>query len=171
MQQATDTDLIATIQHVIETHHAFLRQELPFLEKRIEKMAANHGANRPELFEIQQRLQDLQDDLMSHLTKEEEILFPYIEKLALQGCAAPACFPSVRFPIRVMLGEHDAARSILNRLKELTAGFSCPPEFCANGQEFYRRLAALNADLQEHIRIENDELFPRAIALEEQSRS
>jgi regulator of cell morphogenesis and NO signaling len=156
---------------IVETHHAFLRNELPFLEERIAKMATNHGQERPELFSIQQMLQDLRDDIFGHLMKEEEILFPYIVQLesaaAGQGEAPHGCFPSVQFPIRMMLMEHDSATVLLANLRAASDNFTAPAGFCARGQEFYTRLAALDADLREHIRVENDILFPRAIALEE----
>jgi regulator of cell morphogenesis and NO signaling len=159
------------IHHIIDTHHAYLRNELPFLEARIAKMCANHGQDRPELFAIQQTLQDLRDDLTSHLMKEEQVLFPYIqgiEEAQRTGLPAPeACFPSVRFPIRMMLMEHDGARELLANLR-FTSGNYTPPDFaCVNGREFYTRLEGLEKDLHEHIRVENEELFPRAVALEQ----
>lgn len=159
------------IEHILATHHAYLRTELPVLEERIAKMCANHGKDRPELFAIQQNLQDLRDDLTSHLSKEEQILFPYIARLEqshTSGGASPdACFPSVRFPIRMMLMEHDGARELLAALRTNSSNYTPPDFVCDKGREFYTRLEALEADLHEHIRIENDVLFPRAVELEE----
>src|SRR4051812_19798099 len=88
----------ALINRILDTHHVYLRRELPVLEQIINKMATNHGAERPELFQIQQLLQDLRDDLAAHLAKEEQVLFPFVSGLeaALQtGAPVPhACFPS-----------------------------------------------------------------------------
>ena len=169
--QTPSTTLTELIQHIIDTHHVYLRNELPFLEARIAKMCANHGQDRPELYAIQQILQDLRDDLTSHLLKEEQVLFPYIrglEEADRTGMPAPeACFPSVRFPIRMMLMEHDGAKELLANLRSTSANYT-PPDFaCDNGREFYTRLEGLEKDLHEHIRVENEELFPRAIELEE----
>jgi regulator of cell morphogenesis and NO signaling len=166
---AADQSLRDLTHSIVETHHAFLRNELPFLEERIAKMATNHGQERPELFSMQQMLQDLRDDIFAHLMKEEQILFPYIVQLesAASGGERPhGCFPSVQFPIRMMLMEHDTATVLLANLRAASNDFTAPDGFCARGQEFYSRLAALDADLREHIRVENDVLFPRAIALE-----
>ena len=167
----TGQSLRDLVGYILEKHHSYMRSELPFLEERIAKMCANHGDVRPELFSIQQYLQDLRDDIGAHLEKEEQILFPYIaglEDAVAIGAPAPhACFPSIQFPIRVMLHEHDAAESLLSNLREVTANYSTPPGFCENGAEFYRRLAALESDLKEHIRLENEDLFPRAVRLEE----
>jgi regulator of cell morphogenesis and NO signaling len=161
-------DLINRIQ---DTHHVFLRTELPFLEERIAKMASKHGQERPELFEVQQKLQDLRDDLTVHLEKEERILFPYIAELEASrdsvGPEPSGCFPSVRFPIRMMLMEHDNATEVLAELRSLTANYAVPEGLCECGREFYQRLAGLESDLKQHIEVENNSLFPRAIALEE----
>jgi regulator of cell morphogenesis and NO signaling len=163
--------LCELIEHILVKHHAYLRSELPFLEERIAKMCANHGKDRPELYAIQQNLQDLRDDLTSHLTKEEQILFPYIAQLErARSTGAPnpeACFPSVRFPIRMMLVEHDGAQELLAALRRNSNGYTAPDFVCENGRAFYQRLEGLEADLREHIRIENDVLFPRAVELEE----
>lgn len=159
------------INHIQDTHHAFLRNELPFLEERIAKMASKHGQDRPELFEVQQKLQDLRDDLTVHLEKEERILFPYIAALEASregvGPEPSGCFPSVRFPIRMMLMEHDTATEVLAELRSLTSNYAAPDGLCDCGREFYKRLEGLETDLQQHIALENNELFPRAIALEE----
>jgi regulator of cell morphogenesis and NO signaling len=159
------------IQHILDTHHAYLRSELPFLEERIAKMCANHGQDRPELFAIQQTLQDLRDDLMNHLQKEEQVLFPYIQGLEetrrTGGPAPEACFPSVRFPIRMMLIEHDGAQDLLGNLRRSSSNYTAPDFVCDNGRQFYTRLEGLETDLLEHIRVENEILFPRAVELEE----
>ncbi len=168
VQNAIETaPLVDLIQHIVSTHHAYLRSELPFLEQRIAKMCANHGKDRPEMFAIQQNLQDLRDDLFSHLGKEETILFPYITQLEQSGNRPEACFPSVRFPIRMMLMEHDGAQELLQALRRNSSGYTAPDFVCENGREFYTRLHGLEVDLLEHIRVENDVLFPRAIKLEE----
>jgi regulator of cell morphogenesis and NO signaling len=174
MPTGATQSLTSIIQHVLDTHHVYLRSELPFLEERLAMMCANHGKDRPELFTLQQLLQNLRDDLMDHLAKEEQILFPYaaaLEAALEKGAPMPqACFPTVQAPIRVMHMEHDAARDLLQQLRAASANYADPGCFCENGAEFYRRLAALDADLQEHIRIENEVLFPRAVQLEESVR-
>jgi regulator of cell morphogenesis and NO signaling len=156
---------------IIRTHHDYLRTELPFLEERIAKMCTNHGQEHPEMFRVQQILQDLRDDLTGHLAKEESILFPYIaelEEAVVNGRPVThACFPTVRFPIRIMLMEHDAAGQLLENLRYATTDYTPPAGLCDCGREFYQRLQVLDADLREHIRTENEDLFPAAVRLEE----
>ena len=168
---ATALSLTALIQEIIEKHHVYLRRELPRLEMIIGKMTTNHGAERPELFQIQQLLQDLQDDLSAHLMKEEQILFPFIEGLERsEATATPVprgCFASVQFPIRMMFLEHDRAQGIVKELRAVTANYNPPNGTnCDCAKKFYEGLANLETDLLEHIRVENDELFPRAVELE-----
>lgn len=165
-------DLINTIQ---DTHHAFLRNELPLIEKQIAALASRYGHKRPDLFHVQQKVQDLAGDLVLHLRKEEQILFPYVaalEDAEETGRPAPsACFASVRFPIRMMHLEHDNASDLLAELGALTDNYRPPEVLGVEGSELYSRLAALDSDLEAHIRTENEELFPRAILLEEMQQS
>ncbi len=165
------SNLRTLVAHIVDTHHAYLRRELPRLEAIIAKMSANHGEERPELFQIQQLLQDLQDDLSTHLMKEEQVLFPHIGGLELSretgGPAPHSCFESVQSPIRMMFMEHDRVQTLLQELRAATANYKPPQAMtCDCALRFYKGLADLEADLLEHIRVENDELFPRAIELE-----
>jgi regulator of cell morphogenesis and NO signaling len=161
------------ISHILDTHHAYLRRELPRLEAIVARMSANHGQERPELFQIQQLLQDLRDDLSAHLLKEEQILFPHVARLerSVESLEPPpaACFASVQFPIRMMHMEHDRAQDLLRDLRSATSNYTPPTSVaCECAASFYKGLAELESDLLEHIRVENEELFPRAIALEEE---
>jgi regulator of cell morphogenesis and NO signaling len=159
------------VTHIVDTHHVYLRRELPRLEAIIEKMSANHGQERPELFQIQQLLKDLRSELLVHLAKEEQVLFPYIEALD-SGSRADACFPNVEFPVRMMLLEHDRAQSLLLELRAATSNYTPPPSTtCDCARRFYKGLADLDSDLMEHIRVENEQLFPRAIELDRQLAS
>lgn len=164
-------ELRTLIETIMDRHHAFMRTELPALENEISLMVARQSAALPELFSIQQMFQDLRDDLLAHMDKEEQILFPYVaglEQSAAAGVAPPhACFPAVGYPIRVMLAEHDRATAILGGLKAATGSYTAAPNFSPDDTRVYQRLAALDADLREHIRIENDLLFPAAVRLEE----
>jgi regulator of cell morphogenesis and NO signaling len=166
-------DLRSLIAYILDKHHDYLRRELPRLEAIIAKMIANHGQERPELFQIQRVLQDLQDDISVHLMKEEQVLFPYIAGLEREmetgEPGQPPCFSSVQYPIRVMRREHDQALSLLKELRSATANYT-PPNgtTCDCAVSFYSGLADLEANLLEHIRIENEQLFPQAISLEAQ---
>ncbi|MBS1873829.1 MAG: hemerythrin domain-containing protein [Acidobacteria bacterium] len=158
------------IEHVVSTHHVYLREELPYLERMIGKMAANHGKDTPFLVTAQRIILELKEDLLAHLAKEEQVLFPYVAQLEEAGAAPEACFPSVQYPIRMMMMEHDGATDLLVNLRRVTNGYTAPDFACENGRAFFTRLAAFEADMYEHIRVENQVLFPRAVELEESGR-
>ncbi len=159
------------IDHILEQHHEYLRAELPALENRLTRTLEAHGEKHGEMLrELEQVYRGLQDELYAHLHKEEMILFPAVrlmEQAAAQGRPAPpAPFGSVNNPIRVMRFEHDNAAHALARMREITNNYTLPPDACATWQALYAGLRQLEADLKQHIHLENNILFPRAAALE-----
>jgi regulator of cell morphogenesis and NO signaling len=165
--------LTALTEHIIDTHHYFTRQELDRLEKLFDKVCSRHGENHPELFEAQKTFYQLKQDLAPHMLKEEQVLFPYItrmEEAAGEGRAvSPPFFGTVRNPVRMMMTEHDTAGDLLRQLRGITNGYTTPPGGCVSFQTLYRALAAFEADLHQHIHLENNILFPRAVGTEETS--
>ena len=166
----TQATLTALIQHIVHTHHAYVRSELPQLKSMAERVAAKHGSTHPETTSTQNNLAQLADELFSHLNKEERILFPYIEGLERshhQDAAPPgACFGSVEGPIQVMINEHEGAAALLEEMRAATKGFVPWPEACPTTVGLYHGLDAFERDLHRHVHLENNLLFPRAIALE-----
>jgi regulator of cell morphogenesis and NO signaling len=165
--------LTALAAYIIDQHHFFTKEELKRLEKLIEKVSAKHGEHHPELFEVQNLLQHLNQELITHMLKEEQVLFPYIarmeEAIDERRAVPPPFFGTVRNPVRMMTMEHDTAGDLLKQLRSVTAQFTPPPDACVSYQTLYQALAALEADLHEHIHLENNILFPRAIEMEETS--
>ena len=160
-------------EYIIDTHHSFTKQELDRLEKLFDKVCSRHGENHPELFEAQKTFYQLKQDLIPHMLKEEQVLFPYItrmEEAAGEGRAVPPpFFGTVRNPVRMMMLEHDAAGGLLPALRVTTGDYTPPPDACASYQALYRALADFEADLHQHIHLENNLLFPRAIEMEEKA--
>jgi regulator of cell morphogenesis and NO signaling len=162
--------LAELITHIVEKHHAFTRQELARLEALLIKVCGVHGQNHPELFCIQKQFQELNRDLEPHMLKEEQVLFPYIiqmEEAAKNNRTLPVPpFGTVRNPVRVMMAEHDAAGDILREMREVSSDYTVPEDACISYQTLYGALAALEADLHQHIHLENNLLFPRAAEME-----
>ena len=152
--------------HVVETHHVYLRRELPRLADLIDKVDAAHGARHPELGDLRATFSGLREELELHLFKEERVLFPLIKQLEAARAPFPIHCGTVGNPIRVMTHEHDDAGSALERMRALTDGFQAPPDGCTTFRALYEGLAALEADLHRHIHKENNILFPKAVALE-----
>jgi regulator of cell morphogenesis and NO signaling len=158
------------IDHIVKTHHAFVRQELPRIEALLTKVLSKHGTGHPELSGVDTIFAALQQELNMHLMKEEQILFPYIVRLEEAKIAGepvpPAMFGSVQHPISMMEQEHDGAGEAFRRMHELTDNFAVPASACMSYQELYRALPAFEADLHQHIHLENNILHPRAVAME-----
>ncbi|MEO6391563.1 MAG: iron-sulfur cluster repair di-iron protein [Pyrinomonadaceae bacterium] len=158
------------IEHIVNLHHFFTKQEVDRLDALAEKVFLAHGANHPELASVKQLVNDLGNDLRPHMMKEERVLFPYIvnlEESATQHLPATAPpFGTVQNPVRMMMAEHDAVGDLLVKLREVTNNYTVPADGCFSYQTLYHALVALEEDLHQHIHLENNILFPRAVAME-----
>jgi regulator of cell morphogenesis and NO signaling len=164
-------ETVASLANYIkDKHHTFTREELDGLEPLLEKVCSVYGAKRPELYEIQALFGGLRRELLLHMLKEENILFPYVthmEAAIRDRLPAPAAmFGTVRNPVRMMMTEHDGAGDVLRRIRRLSNDFNPPAEACVSYQTLYRRLEEFEQDLHQHIHLENNILFPRAIEME-----
>jgi regulator of cell morphogenesis and NO signaling len=159
-------------RYIVEKHHGFTRQEIQRLIPLVAKVLSVHGANHVELEQIQSLFRGLAEEMTMHMMKEEHMLFPYIEQLELavnRGCQlAPPMFGTVQNPVRMMMMEHDSAGQVLHKMREITKGYALPAEACMSYRMLYSALQEFEADLHQHIHLENNILFPRAIALENQ---
>lgn len=161
------------ITHIVDKHHAFTREELVRLEALLAKVSGVHGQNHPELFEIQDQFGKLHGELEPHMLKEENVLFPYIvrmEEAAVANQTLPRPpFQTVQNPVRVMMAEHDAAGYILGRMRKASSDYAVPPDGCISFKTLYSALTTFEVDLHQHIHLENNILFPRAVELEDMS--
>lgn len=166
-QKATLSELVG---HILDKHHVYTKEEMARLEPLIDKVIAAHGENHPELRKLGELFQELCADLKPHMLREEQILFPYIvemEMSALQNRPAPfAPFGTVSNPIRMMMMEHDAVGDLLRELRAVSSSYTVPADGCISYQTLYQALEAFEGDLHQHIHLENNILFPRAIELE-----
>jgi regulator of cell morphogenesis and NO signaling len=156
--------------HIEATHHAFLRSELPRLDQLTTKVARVHGDRDPRLVELRDTLLGLADELVSHLVKEERILFPMIRQLEASRVAPQFHCGSLANPIQQMELEHDGAGTALEQLKTLTDGYQPPEWACNTYRAMVDGLADLERDLHNHIHKENNVLFPKALEMEAAKR-
>ncbi len=161
-EKATLTELT---DHLVATHHAYLKTELPRLDKLVTKVVEVHGERHPELAQVYDTFQALQSDLMPHMMKEEQILFPFIQGME-HGQGGGGCFGTVQNPIRMMEAEHVTVGNLLADLRSLTNAYQVPADGCATFQALYLGLAELESDTHLHVFLENQILHPRAIAME-----
>ena len=162
-----EAPLVTLVAHIERTHHTFTREELARVAPLMEKVARVHGANHPELARLEQCFLAMQADLLPHLEKEEQVLFPFIRAMETPSRADAGAFGSVASPVRAMQAEHEAVGDILREIRILTQDFTPPADGCGSFRSLYLGLQALEADLHLHIYLESHLLFPRAVALEE----
>ena len=161
--------------HVCETYHRYTREELETLRPLAEKVLGVHGARHDELAVVRATVEDLTNDMLPHMLKEEQVLFPYVgqlEEARESGGPAPTpFFGTVKNPVRMMMLEHDRVGELLVRLRTVTDDYTVPPDACFSYRELYRRLAEFEMRTHEHIHIENNVYFPRAVTMEEAAGS
>ncbi len=168
----TKTSLTELVDHILETHHRYLYDEIPRLRQMVSKVIAVHGEEHPEsLIPLGRVFEGLEDELAGHMFKEERVLFPLVKEMEVAE-AAGTSLPefgcgSVNNPIRVMRYEHDNAGNALSEMRRLTNDYIPPEDACNTYRALFHGLLALEQDLHQHIHLENNILFPRAIALEE----
>lgn len=162
--------MTSLIEHINSTHHVYMKSELPRIEALIAKVCGVHGEKHPELFQLRNIYSDLSEELSQHLMKEEQILFPYlvgVEQAATGAGEVPhSCFGTVQNPIRMMMFEHDNAGNALRQMRQITNNYTVPTDGCVSYQTLFQALQAMEADLHQHIHLENNILFPRAIEQE-----
>lgn len=159
--------LVELCEHIVETHHAFLREELPRLTSLMNDVLAAHGESMPNLRELQTALTGLVAELEPHMMKEEQVLFPAIRLLEESAKAPVFPFGSVGNPISVMEHEHSAAGDALATMRRLTNGFQVPSGACTKLTALFEGLANLEEDMHLHVHKENNILFPKAVKLEQ----
>jgi regulator of cell morphogenesis and NO signaling len=166
-QTAPLADLIA---HIQATHHRYTHAEIARLAPLFDKVCSVHGGNHPELFQVRKVFSGLAQELTSHLMREEAILFPYVvrmeEAIVEKEPVLPPPFGTVQNPVAMMMREHDGAGDALRTMRQATQGYAAPADACVSFQTLYKALAQFEADLHQHIHLENNILFPRAIAME-----
>ena len=158
------------VQHIKQTHHVYTREEIARLGPLFEKVCRVHGEAHPELRDVNAAFELLAEELSTHMMKEEFVLFPYIERLEEASISGdpviPAPFGKINNPISMMEHEHETAGGLLRRIRSLSDGYTPPPQACTSYKTLYSALAEFERGLHQHIHLENNILFPRAVEMD-----
>jgi regulator of cell morphogenesis and NO signaling len=159
------------VAHINTTHHKYTREEIARLGPLFDKVVSVHGKNHPELAHVHAAFRGLAQELTMHMMKEEAVLFPYIvrmeEAVAQKEPLLPPPFGTVRNPVTMMMHEHDSAGEALRAMRQASAQYTPPGDACISYQTLYKAIADFEKDLHQHIHLENNILFPRAIEMEQ----
>jgi regulator of cell morphogenesis and NO signaling len=156
--------------YIVNTHHAYVRENIPFISELANKVARVHGDRHPEVVKVAEVFSQIASELSLHLVKEEKILFPFIKELAEASktgkAVAKAPFGSVNNPTQMMEVEHEHAGEDLRLIREVTNDYELPADACTSYTILYKKLQEFENDLFNHVHLENNILFPKAIQLE-----
>jgi regulator of cell morphogenesis and NO signaling len=152
---------ILLVDFIVENHHAFVRKAIPELELLLEKVCDRHGNDSLELLQIREAFLDLGEELVSHMEKEENILFPSIIRLESESMENNPIQRIIQAHIVSMEDEHETAGDLVKRIRSLSSSYT-PPDFaCPTFQVTYQKLKEFDNDLMRHIHLENNILFER----------
>lgn len=169
-EQWMDAPLKKLTRHITERYHERAKSELPRLSVLAEKVRTRHGHAHPELHQLQELVQTISSETLTHMLKEEQVLFPRIvaiEQAAEKGATpGPAFFGALINPIRHMMSDHDDTGVLLTSIRNITHDYTPPEGACMSYQALYHGLLDFEKDTHQHIHLENNVLFPRAMEME-----
>lgn len=155
------------IDHIVQKHHTFTRDQLVLIQELASKVERRHGIAHPEVQKINEALAIISAELTHHFFCEENVLFPYIKQVdEKQTFVAHPTFDTIQQPVAQMMKDHDQAGDEFRDLQEITNQYQPPDDACTTYRALYRAMEDLEHDLHRHIHLENNILFPRALSLE-----
>jgi regulator of cell morphogenesis and NO signaling len=166
----TSAPLADLTKHIREQHHQYVRDAIPGLRALLAKIREKHGSNHRELGEIEKLFGDVAREMLMHMQKEEQILFPFIDALERAANSNTMVelpfFQTVKNPIYSMMKEHDSAGELMRQIRAASGEYKTPSDACTSYQAAYQGLKEFEKDLHLHVHLENNILFPRAVDLE-----
>lgn len=161
------------VEYIINVHHSYLINNFPDIVDTLERFVEGHRSKYPYLCELMDSLLELRDDLLPHLDQEEKIIFPYIRQIAHaydnHEPYAALLVRTLRKPVENMMNhEHDQIGKYLHRLRSLTTNYTPASNACISHKVSFSKLKELDNDLVQHIHLESNILFPKAIAMEKE---
>lgn len=158
------------VDHIVNIHHTYVEENITLLIQYANRVAKVHGHHYTQVVKINELFTEVANELTAHMKKEELVLFPFIKQLVKaekEGTTAPnPHFGTVNNPIRMMESEHENAGDIFKEIAKLSNNYSPPESACNTFRALYAKLDEFEQDLHQHIHLENNILFPKAIQLE-----
>jgi regulator of cell morphogenesis and NO signaling len=155
-------------EYIVMTHHSYVKKEMPQIISYLQKVASKHGDRHPELLKVFELFAAVKEEMELHMQKEEVILFPRIkemEKLVSEGTEIRINQTYLQAPINMMEQEHDHAGELLSEINRLTNNYNPPADACTTYRLSFAALQAFEMDLHQHVHLENNILFPKALQL------
>lgn len=166
----TSSSMSQLVDHIEQTHHAYMKTEMQRLLQLANKVAEKHGGKRPVLIQLADVFAAFTEQMSLHMMKEDTVLFPMIKQLENATTLPEFHCGGLVNPIRVMEFEHDEAGAVFNRIATLTNVYTLPEDACNSYRALFHGLQEMETDLHMHVHKENNILFPAAIKAEEKLR-
>jgi regulator of cell morphogenesis and NO signaling len=161
--------LTELVEYIVSTHHAYTKRELPQIFAYLQKVSSKHGERHNELYSIFECFARLKEEMEMHMRKEELILFPKIAELETINQSNELSM-NIQAPISVMEDEHEEAGNLLEKIRLYSNNYTPPEDACTTYRLSFAALQALEKDLHQHVHLENNILFPKAIKLFNQTK-
>lgn len=163
----SDWSLDFLADYIVNTHHSYVKKTIPDLRAYSSKVAKVHGDKHPELEAINKLVQEVCDEMSEHMVKEEEIVFPFVKQVAAKNNGSTfGEFDNLKAPIDMMEMEHDFVGRSMEQIRRVSNNYTLPADGCASYSFLFKTLEEFESDLFIHIHLENNILFPKALALE-----
>jgi regulator of cell morphogenesis and NO signaling len=157
--------LTELVEYIVSTHHAYTKRELAQIFVYLQKVSSKHGERHNELYRIFESFSSLKEEMEMHMRKEELILFPRIEELDTTNNQSGEIGMNIQAPIAVMEDEHEYAGQLMEKIRLYSNNYTPPEDACTTYRLSFAALHALEKDLHQHVHLENNILFPKAIEL------
>ncbi|MCI0448408.1 MAG: iron-sulfur cluster repair di-iron protein [Chlorobi bacterium] len=161
-----DVDFL--IDFIVNNHHSYVLSSIPTIEHHLQKVISAHGERYPELAKIDEAFSDLKEELLTHMAKEEKMLFPYVKKMHIAYKNTLPPFGTISSPIKLMESEHEKAGKFMESINQLANSYFPPVDACTTFRVLYEELKEFERDLRIHIHLENNILFPKSAILEKE---
>ena len=162
------------VEYIVTTHHEYVKKEMPAIAMYLQKIASKHVERHPELLKLLQLFTAVVKEMEHHMKKEEAVLFPRIKELEKQleaGNQPQINIAYLKSPIIMMEQEHDHAGAALAEIRQLTSNYNPPADACTTYRLSFAALEAFEIDLHQHVHLENNILFPKALKLFSETES
>jgi len=159
--------------YIVNVHHRYLHKVIPEIHEYVEKFVEGHEKKFPELAELRSLFHRMEKHMIPHMQQEEEIIFPYIKQIAYaynnRESYAGLLVRTLRKPVEDMMkNEHDVTNSQIKRIRAITHDYQLPDKPCAMHRVTFLKLKEFDNDLVQHLHLENNILFPKAIQMEKE---
>ena len=157
-------NLTLLVDYIVMNHHVYVTSAIPEIKGLLDKVCSAHGDDQPYLLGVREKFNSLSEELLSHMPKEEQLLFPAIKRIEQNTLHTKDSFSAdnLTIPIMVMEHEHEVAGDLVKSIRTLTNNFMPPAFACPTFLITYKMLQEFDNDLMQHIHLENNILFPKA---------